>query len=297
VNGKYSFDELREQLKLISAAEVMQMLKDYKVSLVSNTELTTFIKLINYKLGQRYNLNTLSFKGFIELFIQIAIYTFSKDERYRGVYMPPLDCVKLLLNNFKQNTNTDITTESTIQELNRLIVANPYYPLPEGYKKTEEKVIIENYTIPYGVKISEGIRIGVEILDTILVQALGIHIIEPITTYKYINKVVAIPKVINDSSFISPRRNPRIMQTKHTESLKVMSKTEIRVQEADAIKDGSTSLLNKAMKNKIERKREEELGRERKEQRRKERAALLKEALEQLKHEKEKKDKEVAEQL
>jgi len=293
--GKYSFDELREQLKSISIAEIIQMLKDYQAKLLSNTELTMFIKLINYKLNNQHNLTTLTFKGFIELFVQIAIYTCNKDERYRGVCMSSLECVKLFLNRFKQKVNTDfdIPTEDTIQELNKLVASNPYYLLPEGYKKIEEKVIIENYTIPYKVKISESIRISVEILDTILAQALGIHIIEPITNYKYINKVVAIPKVLKDNSYILPRRNARLMQSKHTESLKLISKTEIRVAEHENTKDGS---LNKIIKNKIEKKREEGLRKEKKEQKRKERAVLLKEALEQLKREKEKKDKEASEQ-
>lgn len=314
--AKCSFDELKEQLKNISVAEVMKMFKDNHVDGISNAELTTLIKLINLK-ANRQHLTTLNFKGFIELFIQVAIYISSKNP---GTCMSPLHCVQHLANLFAQvaKSNGDKALYNThsrdTEELNQLLKNNPDHLLPEGYKVVEEKILTPTYKISYGIQIAESVRASAEILDEILARAFGTHIIEPVMTFERRTKAVATGRGLGlrNGSVAGGRR----MRTKHAESLKLMhtsvGKHRHRVNNVKAIvrevvadivsaveemREGSSAFLNKAMRSKIERQQEAELQRKRKEQRRKARAALLKDTLELLKREKEKKDQEAAEQL
>eukprot|EP01022_Parablepharisma_sp_SALTPOND_P026722 TRINITY_DN64702_c0_g1_i1.p1 TRINITY_DN64702_c0_g1~~TRINITY_DN64702_c0_g1_i1.p1 ORF type:complete len:1094 (+),score=155.90 TRINITY_DN64702_c0_g1_i1:2337-5618(+) len=353
---KGSFDALKEKLSTISMAEIIKMLKDHSITLrmLSHSELASFIRLVNFKLIHKNDLTALTYQGFIELFVQIAIYIFSK-EPYYNAHMPPVVHVEALLEHFKQaakikgentalydNPNaTALGDPELMEELTKFVETNPFYPLPEGYKKVEEKYLHDNYVIPNYLVLPEATRFAVEIIDSMLNDALGIHVLEPITTYEYKVKVVpTIGKVYqrdpNEKRFMMPitktLRKGILEPVKHPITLKQMNVKEIEPRLSPAIKLevakarkemqpiirevaevvgeivqaveegregigcrmkwGPSDILNKAIKDKLDKKREEELAKEEKEKQRKIRAVLIKNTVQELKREKARKEQE-----
>ena len=206
VKPKGSFEELRHKLDTISLAEAIKMLKDHNITSnqISQVEIASLFRQVNFKILHESNVLSLNYPGFIEFLVQAAIHIFSKDPVYNSTKKSPADYTKLLFNYFRQAAklkgenivlyeNPEATTlgdPEVIQELTEYVTSNPSYPLPEGYKKVEEKSIKEQYTIPKHLQFPENLRICIEVMDEILNKALGVHILEPITTYEYKTRIV-----------------------------------------------------------------------------------------------------------
>ena len=74
--------------------------------------------------------------------------------------------------------------------LNEKVSENPSYPLPDGYRKIQELVIEESYSIPEALGIEESEKVSMEILDSVFNDALGIHILRPVPVTRTVTKVV-----------------------------------------------------------------------------------------------------------
>lgn len=200
-----SFDTLKEKLDTISIAELIKMLKDHNVTLrmISHAEVATILRLINTKRVCRNDLSALPFEGFIEFFIQVGIFIFSKDP-YCLSHLPSLLLAKKLLEHFLfaakargENTSlyenpnaTVLGDQDLIVELSKYIEQNPYYPLPEGYKKVEEKNLTEDFSVKPTFVIPEAFKVSLEIIDEILSKNFDSHIIEPMTKHDIKARVV-----------------------------------------------------------------------------------------------------------
>lgn len=203
---KGSFDELKSKLDTISLAEAIKMLKDHSITpaQITQTELSSLFKQINFKVLHKNNTLSLNYSGFIELLVQVAIHIFSRQTPDTSTSKSPADCTKLLLGRFREAAkakgesvvlyeNPEATTlgdPEVIEELTRYVNVNPFYPVPEGYRKMEEKWLKNNYTIPSRLQVPENLRICIELLDEILSEGVGVHILEPITTCESRTKVV-----------------------------------------------------------------------------------------------------------
>jgi hypothetical protein len=159
--------------------------------------------------------------------------------------------LEMLLEHFKQvakvrgentvlydNPNaTSLGDPELMRELTKYLELNPYYPLPEGYKKVEEKCLLDNYTLPSYFTLPESVKIAVELVDELMLKALEMHALEPITTYEYHLRVVpTIGKVYQrdpaEKRFMLPlNKVPRkgvLEPVKHPISLKQLNTEEIR---------------------------------------------------------------------
>ena len=67
-----------------------------------------------------------------------------------------------------------------LEILNKKVAEDADYLLPEGYKKVQELVIEESYTVPASIEMQESDRICLEVLDEIFSKKLGMHILHSI---------------------------------------------------------------------------------------------------------------------
>lgn len=200
------FESLRTKYEMITQAEFRKMLNDHKVStnLIGREELNTLFRLINLK-DQKADLQTLSYDGFVECFLQLAIFIHNKPPRSLAC-VPLVDSIKTLLSRFE--TATASRGESTVlytdpeaaalltedkeilRELNAMVEKSPNYPLPEGYRKVQEKEIKYVYNVNETLlKSKESIKIAVGIFDEILAKSMGIHFLEPRAKCEVLTKV------------------------------------------------------------------------------------------------------------
>jgi len=325
---KNSFDNLK--VGSISIAELIKMFKEHDLTFLSANDISSFIKLINLKFFNKRNTKTLNYEGFINFFVQAAIHLFSKDNE--GLYMTPLVFLKLLIEQFRKATktkgestllydNSDATVladKELIKELTDYVSNNPFYPLPNGYKKIEQKHQKNRYIIPNYINIAENTRIAIEILDDILYNALNIHILEPITTYEYKTKVIPVIGKPNQRTpyYTSPSNTKakELEPQKRTASLKKLTKRNLSVtikaaeegkdkelvkevlgvegEIADPVEDSKSKsmdkrdlMFKKLADQKIEEEKKRKLEEDKKEQKRRARAALLKDSLSEHKRE------------
>ncbi len=199
------FDTLRAKSEQINLAEFRKMLNDHRVSHVSREELTTLFRLINARKG-RIDLQSLSFDGFTDCFVQLAIYLHNRCGKATAC-VPLVEAVRTLLAAFAAAaphigesgvlyTDPEAATllsedQELLRELNTMIEKSPNYPLPEGYKKVQEKEIRYVHRLGSSRVFNSypSIKVAVEILDEILDQALGMHFVEPMPKTEYVTRV------------------------------------------------------------------------------------------------------------
>jgi len=199
------FDALKQKAKVITLNEITKMIKEHQVNstMLNRDELITMIRLVSIK-NNSPDVSSLTFEAFQDFFLQMAIYIYSKQSGLS--HLPLVESVKALVKHFEKATegrgeNTLLYTdpETTVlgdqdllKELNKVIKANPDYPLPEGYRRVIDKQPNFLYTISHSLKrvIGEPKTIIIEILDEIICRAIpGIHIIESIVRYEIKAKV------------------------------------------------------------------------------------------------------------
>ena len=207
-SSKDKNDQLKAKLGTIGINELYRMMKDYNVSL-TQSELARLIRLVNFHITRYNDPVTMTYKGFIELFIQIAVYIYSKI----NPTLPAAKYTQQLLEHFKRyskmkeenkqlfdsSSMTILGDNNTFNTLNKEIKANRNYPLPREYEKVQCKSLVYSYNFPHNTPIPENKRIVIEILDAIVNECLGIHILEPIVEVKQEMYVVPRVDVFNSS--------------------------------------------------------------------------------------------------
>lgn len=91
-----------------------------------------------------------------------------------------------------------------LKYLNNMIRKDPAMEIPEGFYKIYEKELFQTYTLPEYLPISEGKRIALETLDSLVSDIFGIHFLEPRAF------PMVIPKI---------KQEQRIVQGKHKKNL------------------------------------------------------------------------------
>lgn len=148
------------------------MLDDYgfdKKWFLTKDELQTLVKLVNFKVMNKFEPWQLEFEGFKEWIMQTAIYMYSKPGPNDHSAFPALKHLELLVEKMKkeaqakgQNTiifdDPDaiaISDPDLVIALNKKLAVDPDYPVPEGFTKWKEKTITYNYGVPDYLHISE----------------------------------------------------------------------------------------------------------------------------------------------
>lgn len=72
-----------------------------------------------------------------------------------------------------------------IKVLNEKLKSDAQYPIPEGYMKVVEKTPVYDYKIPpeLASSLPAAKVCAIELLDEILHNAFGIHMLEPLVTF------------------------------------------------------------------------------------------------------------------
>lgn len=97
-----------------------------------------------------------------------------------------------------------ILDNQLITELNRRLMHDPEYKLPDGYVKVTEKAIENRYVIPDYFPLSEAQRVAIETLDGLMSELFNIHILEPMAEVREFvrakpsMKQVAKDKIMNE---------------------------------------------------------------------------------------------------
>ena len=120
-----------------------------------------------------------------------------------------------------------ILDNKLIAELNRRLIQDPNYQLPDGYQKFVEKEIENKYTIPEYFPISESQRVAIEVFDGLLWSMLNIHILEPMAVVREhvrarpVMKLMAKDKIMNELTNATgknalPVGRPRVSRAEKT---------------------------------------------------------------------------------
>lgn len=215
------------KVETISVAEIGKMFSEHNISLklITRAEISIFVKLINQKMKQKLE-SSVNFECFIELFVQIALYI-PKKAPMTLLHLTPIEQVNWLLNEFKKSAKargertqlydnphaTNLADTEVLNRLTAMVASDPEFLLPDGYKAKEEKRIIKKFNVMNFVEIPEKLRICTEIVDDLLKETIGSHVIEPKSDYYVTTRVIAIPTVpqifkssSNDNLYIDNRR-------------------------------------------------------------------------------------------
>ncbi len=208
------FDALLAKAQKITLAEFRKMLNDHEIIRVGREELTALFRLVGIRLGGG-DPQSLGFDGFVECFTQLAI-------RMQG-RVPLGEAVRGLISQFaaaaaKKGVNTVIYTDPEVaalstddqrlvKELEKMLEKAPNYPLPEGFRKVQERDIRYVHSIGEGCHaIKQSVQIAAELLDTVLSQALGVHFLESRAHLTHITRVYPEPlKASASVSMLKPQ--------------------------------------------------------------------------------------------
>ena len=139
------FSKIEKKMQLISLTEIWKILRDHDLDgLLSQEELAVLVRLTNSEIMKDTNLKWLSFDGFKNLLVQIAIFIFSRPP-YDLSQLPVFCHLSELFLKFreadaKRGKNTVLyddpdSTDAGDPELNRylndILKNDPNYPVPE----------------------------------------------------------------------------------------------------------------------------------------------------------------------
>lgn len=246
------FDSVKSRSEVLAIAEFRKMLNDHNIdsSLVNREELITLFRLINVK-SNKSDIQTLTFEGFCECFMQLAIHLYHKTLQSASC-VPLVESINSLLKMFekaaeKRGENITIYTnpeaaalfgedQELLKELNAMIEKSPNYPLPEGYKKVQNKEFKYVHSLLDKTFVKkDALKMSAEILDDILNKAIGIHFIEPRATFEFKTKVIPDPLKARNSMIVP---NPT---TKYTEKRRTQTKS-VRLEKLDSSADDQFAL-------------------------------------------------------
>lgn len=176
-------------------------------------------------------MTAIDFEGFVEFLMQIAVHIYSYDSA-----MAPVEYLNKLFDQFsKSNSNigklfqsgnaeegnltSGVVDNKVLAELNRRLSQDPTYHLPDGYSKVIEREIENKYRLPDYFPIKHSKRVVVEVLDGLLNDLFGIHILEPMSeVIEHARAHPILKNMVKDKvmSEVGLNANKNALQTKRT---------------------------------------------------------------------------------
>jgi hypothetical protein len=187
---------------MISLGELNKLFSNYHLTkYLSKDEFRNLYRHVNDKILGSKN-SEMTQEAFIEFFIQFALLVFSRPPIDMS-HMPSVELVKYLMKQFEKAARVNgesvemfqdpdysgVADKHFLMELNRKVLADPSYPIPEGFHKVAEKDLVIRYELPSYFKVGEEKKIAIELVDELLGNIFGIHVLEPISDTKIIYKV------------------------------------------------------------------------------------------------------------
>lgn len=174
-------------------------------SFITKDEIVALMRQVNGKILRKGEMDALNFEGFVKYINQLAIYIFTKAPMSQVNYNY-VDCLekffsmvfitakekgehRLMLDDKDAYPNTE-----ELAKLNIDIQDNPNMRLPEGYKKILESTMDYVYRVP-GNGIDPNYKMAYEILDDMIMEQFGFHVMEKKMLFNSFFKVVPQQKV------------------------------------------------------------------------------------------------------
>ncbi|CAG9333687.1 unnamed protein product [Blepharisma stoltei] len=216
-----SFDYLADRKSKLTEAEMIKVLIDHSVipKLLTKEELKTIMKTYLLKIVKQNDLSNVDYDGFKGLFCQIAWFIYSRNP-HDFSHLPAIIPIQTLLDFMRDDMKEKgFSTEmyddpdpgtgdkDVVKKLNKLLRSNPDTPLPEGYKKIQDKEIDIAYVIPSMLKLPEAKLISLEILDGVLDKTFGVHIIEPLVKFRTYYRAKGIAPKPPEVTLSAPSEN------------------------------------------------------------------------------------------
>ena len=190
VRQEPGFQWLAQRKARMTEAELLKVLSLCQVvsALLSKEEVRTLLRAYCAKVALQHDLSSVDFQGFTGLITQVACRVASKSA---AASWPPALQLKLLMLHFRSNVQgiaLDLFDEpdpgcgdkEVVRRLNSQLRSDPNTEVPEGYRTAEEQDIEARFAVPQCLALTEGWKIGLETVDMLLCEGLGIHILEPL---------------------------------------------------------------------------------------------------------------------
>ena len=188
VKDSVTFDQQKEKLAVITETEMMKLLKDQGVAPRYVTK-----EVVSGLYRKRQGLDV---EAYQEMMVQVAVYVFSKAPKDLSAY-PPAVSVKAffeLLRSASADKGLPLRLfdepdpgagdRDLCRKLNQALQKDPNTELPEGYRKVVDYDLQVSYTIPRTVRVPRSYKVALGVLDDILSEQLGVHILEPQFRFK-----------------------------------------------------------------------------------------------------------------
>lgn len=116
----------------------------------------------------------------------------------------------------------DVTTigdQEVLKELNKRLKDQPDFILPEGYYKVQEKEQVFSYKLPWYISqgIGEAKTVALEVLDQIMSEKMGFHILEALVSYESRFKVKPRIKHTSGMAKSQESQNPAVSMMRQIE--------------------------------------------------------------------------------
>jgi hypothetical protein len=196
-----TFDALAERKTSLAPAEYFKLLKEQGVvtTLLTLEEFDLLLKA--YMKETQRSSGVLEFDGYMQMFVQLAIYIFSKPPKDLS-YLHPVLSVKSLFDLFRQNAverglstkmydepDPGVGDRDIVLKLNSLLEADPEASIPEGYRRVTEKELYVEHTVPSALKLKESQTVAITLMDELLNRLFGVHILEPTVGFNSVSRV------------------------------------------------------------------------------------------------------------
>jgi len=107
---------------------------------------------------------------------------------------------------FENPDSTVMADPELLKALNNKLRENPDYPVPEGFRKINEKILSHDYRVPKFIEIKESQHMALDILSDLIFEKFQFHILEPIIKTEIVTKIrPIIKKEFTDKKRAVPR--------------------------------------------------------------------------------------------
>jgi hypothetical protein len=199
-SGKRPFEHMQNTKANLTEPDFSRLLRENCISsiMLSTDELKSLFSFMLMKT----KLTSVPYDHFSDLLYATSVVIFSKDP-YNYSHFPSCKIFELIFEAFKSNDEKLIPLSlfeepdpgygdrDIVKLLNSRLEADPEEPIPEGYQKYKIPVLITDYTSSIG---DRSWQISVEILDDLLLNTFGVHLLLPVVHVDYRYRVKGIIK-------------------------------------------------------------------------------------------------------
>ena len=174
--------------------------------------------------GKSDQINQADFPTFKQIMLQTAIAIYSKQEQYLGFLPAGFSLLEMIFyfrnHKFEKGENISLFDDpdpgagdrDVVNRVNKELLYNPEAEIPENYVKIDEWEIDVEYNLPEPVYLHPTYNLVLEVLDGIMFDALGNHILEPQVVHYQYSRVRGVMKRPEASSKVASQRSRKSSQ-------------------------------------------------------------------------------------